>query len=194
MWFHTSPQWLSSLCVSDFSNLIQLLYYYAVYIMCHYSIDVLFFIFNILSYNTISRNSVDFEADEEMQMNLLIFMHSLKLLSQPPLHHFLLVIWKLPRNRFADFLFIYSHYVNPLSYSSDRRLQNKKAKLPFTEKCESVIFWNWIISWEIRQWGRMLCLWKALFSYSFSPCLDYFPLGYNKLTIKYDKGSQWDLW
>ena len=95
-------------------------------------------------------------------MNLLIFMHSLKLLSQPPLHHFLLVIRKLPRNRFADFLFIYSHYVNPLSHSSHRRLQNKKAKLPFTEKCESVIFGNWIISGEIRQRDRMLCLWESL--------------------------------
>lgn len=37
-------------------------------------------------------SSVHFDADEEMQMNLLIFMQSLKLLSQPQLHHFLSVI------------------------------------------------------------------------------------------------------
>lgn len=84
---------------------IQILHYYIVYIMYHCITDALFFISSILPYNKISRKkSVQFDADEEVQMDSFIFTLRLKLLSQPRLHHFLLVIWKLLRNRFPDFL------------------------------------------------------------------------------------------
>ena len=79
--------------------------------------------------------------------NLFLFMQSLKLLSQPPLHHFLLVIWKLPRNRFPDFLFIYTLSKPAFLQSAigkTRYSQNKKVRLPFAKKYGFVIVQDWI--------------------------------------------------
>lgn len=136
---------------------IQILHYYIVYIMYHCITDALFFISSILPYNKISRKkSVQFDADEEVQMDSFIFTLRLKLLSQPRLHHFLLVIWKLLRNRFPDFLSTQAQLSEPtFSWFRERRVQNKRARLPFAKKCEFVIFQNWTVSCERRWWNRI---------------------------------------
>lgn len=96
------------LCVVNFLNPIQILYYDTVYIMHHYSTDVLFLFPAYYSITkSLEKNLYNLTHMRKCR-NLLLFMQSLKLLSQSPLHHFLLVIWKLPRNRFPDFLFIYT--------------------------------------------------------------------------------------
>ena len=123
------------------------MYYDTVYIVYHYSTDVLFLFPAYYSITKSVEKNLYHLTHMRKCRNLLLFMQSLKLLSQPPLHHFLLVIWKLPRNRFPDFLFIYTLSKPAFLQSAigkTRYSQNKKVRLPFAKKYGFVIVQDWI--------------------------------------------------
>lgn len=133
--------------------------------------------------------SVQFDTDEEMQMDLLIFMPGLKLSSEPRLHHFFLVIWKLPGNRFPDFLSIDAHHSNPLSRSSDTEEYEIRKRDWLLQRNMSLQFLAFGLFHE-KEGNETMDLKKnffffwggALFLSSFPQCLNYIPLEYNKLS------------
>ena len=162
--------------------------------MYHYSTDVLFLFPAYYSITkSLEKNLYNLTHMRKCR-NLLLFMQSLKLLSQPPLHHFLLVIWKLPRNRFPDFLFIYTLSKPAFLQSAigkTRYSQNKKVRLPFAKKYGFVIVQDWICFMRkkaIKQCFVSVCVCRA---YSFIHFINVSTiLHWNVFTFTTEYGEQ----